>query len=55
MYSMCIGSTYQGGVPVSTDESNLVLQVRFRLTSDQTKKITEDDSFAENEQYLLAA
>lgn len=43
-----------GSVPVSTDKSNLVLQVRLRLTSDQTEKIT-DDSYTEDEQFALAA
>jgi len=53
--ALVIVYTHIGGVPVSTDKSNLVLQVRLRLTSDQTEKITEDDSFEENEQFALAA
>ncbi len=44
-----------GGAPVSTAKSNLVLQVRLLLTSNQLKQITEDDSFVEDEQFALAA
>ena len=53
-YTKNIGS-FLGDAPVSTAKSNLMLQVRLLLTSNQLKQITEDDSFVEDEQFALAA
>ena len=44
-----------GDVPVSTDKSDLVLQVRLRLPSEQTKTITEETSEEDDRQLALAA